>query len=202
MHDLDRVTQDLDEAGDVEPTARRRPDDRHELAVVRDATRLLEMTSHPELDALLDGVLSRAALAAGAGLPPTTARAVALATKHGLRGLGRVVLPVAGRSFDAWVRPGGGSQGAAATLRVSRLLGLPVEGLSTEDREYEIATAYVRFAHVAARRAFHLARSAPPQVAVDRAIASARRETFPALRPRVRRGRWRRRGSQVVVEGL
>lgn len=202
MHDLDRLTQDLDATGDVEPTARRGPDDRHELAVVRDATRLLEMTSHSELEALLDGVLSRAALAAGAGLPPATARAVALATKQGLRGLGRTVLPVAGRSFDAWVRPGGDSQGAAATLHVSRLLGLPVEGLSTEDREYEIATAYVRFAHVAARRAFRLARSAPPEVAADRALASARRETFPALRPRVRRGRWRRRGPQIVVEGL
>ena len=201
MHDLDHVTQDLDDAGLDEPRAAR-ADDRHELAVVRDAARLLEMTSHSELDALLDGVLSRAAMTAGTGLPPATARAVTLAIKRGLRGLGRTVLPVAGRSFDAWVRPGGGSEGVAATLHVSRLLGLPVEGLSTEDREYEIATAYVRFAHVAARRAFRLARSAPPQVAAERALASARRETFPALRPRVRRGRWRRREAQVVVEGL
>jgi len=201
MHDLDRLTHDLDE-GSYDGRFPDELDNRFELAVVRDATRLLEMTSQAELDTLLDGVLRTAARAAGAGLSPTAARAVAVATKRGLRGLGRAVLPVAGRSFDAWVRPGGGSQGTAETLRVSRLLGLPVEGLSTEDREYEIATAYVRFAHVAADRAFRLARSSPPQAAVDRALSSARREAFPALRPRVRRGRWRRRGAQVVVEGL
>lgn len=201
MHDLDRLTHDLDEAGYGGRASGGR-DDRFELAVVRDATRLLEMTSQPELDALLDGVLRTAARAAGAGLSPAAAHAVAVATRRGLRGLGRAVLPVAGRSYDAWVRPGGGSQGAAETLRVSRLLGLPLEGLSTEDREYEIATAYVRFAHVAADRAFRLARSAPPEAAADRALSSARREAFPALRPRVRRGRWRRRGDQVVVEGL
>lgn len=200
MHDLDRITWELDELAPEAALPASATD--REMAVLDDTTRLLELSTHHELEALLDRVVRLAARRSGGDLPPPVRATVAGLTKAGLRGLGRTVLPVAGRSYRAWTRPGGGEQGATAAARVGARLGLPVESLSTEDQEYEIALAYVRFAHQAAHRAFRNARLAPPTVAVSRALASARRENLPAARTGLRRGTWRRRGHHIVVEGL
>lgn len=200
MHDLDRITFELDEL-DLEIPHRARDGD-GEMAVLADTTVLLELSSEEELETLLDRVVQAAARRAAPGLQPRVRATVAALVKDGLRGLGRTVLPVAGRSYGAWVRPGGGERGVSAAARVGAHLGLPVEALSTEDQEYEIALAYVRFAHQAAQRAFREARHAAAPVAVDRALTAARRENLPAARAGLRRGAWRRRGPQIVVEGL
>ena len=62
------------------------------------------------------------------------------------------------------------------------MAGLGVEGLSGEDREFEIAKAFTRFASAAARQAARAPAGAPPQaVARAAAITAARRYAPPML---------------------
>jgi hypothetical protein len=89
-------------------------------------------------------------------------------------------------------------------------MGLELEGLSPEDKEYEVARQFVRFASAAARNAC-LSRSANNPVGAARTAAlMAARTHAPGLAPRLqgrssllwpRSGRWMRRGKTIVLFG-
>ncbi|WP_374583313.1 hypothetical protein [Pseudoduganella sp.] len=83
--------------------------------------------------------------------------------------LGDVLAPLASEVLSA---------GPAA----ARMLGLELEGLSAEDREFETARQFMRFAGLASRRARQAARGDPRQVR-RAALALAARSIAPGLMP-------------------
>ncbi|MGH3870630.1 MAG: hypothetical protein ACRDSR_03780 [Pseudonocardiaceae bacterium] len=125
-------------------------------------------------------------------------------------------LPVIGRGIGSYVDPKYGAFGERAGAAVKGLLGWELEGLSAEDREFEVARAVVRFADAATRQAVQAPPGTPPKaVALAAATAAAKRHapglvvnlvpagaapagTAPARNPS---GRWERRGEHIVIFG-
>jgi hypothetical protein len=106
----------------------------------------------------------------------------------------------------------GTALGTAAKSGIGQFFGMELEGLSNEDREFEIAKRYVRFATSTARNAARLQGSAPPRVVVRKAITTAARDYAPGLigaapalaggsgySQRQASGRWVRNGSTIVL---
>jgi hypothetical protein len=98
------------------------------------------------------------------------------------------------------------------------MFGLELEGLSAEDREFEVARRYVSFAGEAVKN-LALAPSSPdPRTAVNAAAALAAQTHAPGLlqpRPQTgaehsassglpmgHSGRWMRRGNKIVLYGI
>jgi hypothetical protein len=185
------------------------------------ALELLGVSTEQELDRFLGNLVSRAA-----GAVRSFARSP---TGQALKGIAKSAigqaLPVVGRAVGEWVRPGYGEQGARAGKAAGDLLGLELEGLSQEDREFETAQALVRWTADAARRAAAMPAQAPPaRVAKAAAVAAAQRlapglaqvvsrmpvpaagagGSGPQARPGlpVQSGRWTRRGNTVVLHGF
>jgi hypothetical protein len=111
--------------------------------------------------------------------------------------VGRALIPVLRRTVERTLptlsiavaddpRPLAGAAPAAARA-ASRVYGVELEGMSAEDRDFEIARRFVHFARAAMARAS--AGSAPdPATAVADAIAQAGREHAPGLVPPRRGG--------------
>ncbi|MGW8392169.1 hypothetical protein [Pseudoduganella sp. HUAS MS19] len=72
----------------------------------------------------------------------------------------------------------------SAGPRAGRMLGLELEGLSAEDREFETARQFMRFAGLAARRARQAARGDPRQIR-RAALNLAARRYAPGLLPAI-----------------
>ncbi|MDH5339978.1 MAG: hypothetical protein OEW22_09400, partial [Rubrivivax sp.] len=117
----------------------------------------------------------------------------------------------------------GGPVGAAAAGKIAsaatKAFGMELEGMSTEDQEFESARRFVRFAGEAARQASRLAGSTDPQDAAHKAVVGAAKRFAPGLvRPALRAmhgevgpgpiargnhsGRWVRQGEKIVLMGL
>ena len=170
------------------------------------AARLLEVASEEELEEFLGSLVRSAASAARGFAASTTGRALGGVLKNAAR----QVLPKVGRVLGDAVVPGlGGSLGASA----GRWLGqqFELEGLSAEDREFELARAFVRVARDATRAAVRTGPTAPPGQVATAAVVAAARRSLPGLVPVItqgglgpaqrRSGRWVRRGNRVVVLG-
>ncbi|MDQ1835356.1 hypothetical protein [Massilia scottii] len=102
------------------------------------------------------------------------------------------------------LRPGlAGTRGKSVRISLgARMLGLELEGLSPEDKEFILARQLVRLADEAARHAGK-AGSASPQSA-RAAVQAAARQHAPGLLPRIAlpqaaHGRWTRQGGQLIV---
>lgn len=172
------------------------------------AAELLEISSEDELDHFLGDLIKKAAGAAGSFIRSPTGQALGGllkgAAKKALPGIGSAV----GRYF-------GGDAGAQLGSRLASgagsLLGLELEGLNAEDREFEVAKQFVRFAGSAANKAAQAGPSAPPQETAKAAAVEAARQFAPGLlqsgaatgagpagsRPRA--GRWYRKGRNIVL---
>jgi hypothetical protein len=86
-------------------------------------------------------------------------------------------------------------------------LGLELEGLSAEDREFETARQFVRFAGEAVKNALDAPPAADPAGVAQAAAVEASRIHAPGLLPgqpssRSRSGRWIRRGGKIVLFGV
>jgi hypothetical protein len=193
MHDLDRIQL---EAGE------------HEYG---------ELGSEQELEQFLGDLISGVAGAAG--------RFAESPTGHALGGIlkdaARKALPVVGQAIGDYVAPGrGGDWGQRAGAAASRLFELELEGLSNEDKEFELARRYVQWARSAAHsaaRANGRVQAPPATIARSAAVQAARRYA-PGLLSVIDAagyapvtslagarahspltGRWVRRGRYVVV---
>ena len=130
-------------------------------------------------------------------------------------------LPGVGRAVGDWVAPGrGGDIGSRVGNAAADLFGLELEGLSSEDREFEVARSFVRFADAACRNAASAPPNAPPQAVAQAALTAAARQHAPGLlqaaqpatpsggqgsgngNGQPRSGRWVRQGRVIVIEGL
>jgi hypothetical protein len=183
------------------------------------ALELLEVSSEQELDRFLGDLLSRAAGAVSTFAGSSTGQALKGIAKNAVG----QALPVVGQAVGAWIDPRFGDYGARAGRAAGALLGLELEGLSQEDREFATARALVNWIIEAVRRATRMAgQAAPAQVAKTAAVSAAQR-TAPGLAQLIgwpgpaapsdggpqtgpsgngQSGSWVRRGNTVILYGL
>ena len=174
------------------------------------AAQLLGVHDEQELDRFLGDLIGKAGQAVGAFVRSPTGQALGGIIKSAAR----QALPAAGRAIGGYVGGERGAQlGAQTAAAAGRIFGLELEGLSPEDKEFEIAKSFVRFAGDAVTHAAAGPPSAPPQaVAQSAAIQAAQRHAPGLLRggaagssaagaagARGRSGRWFRRGRIVIV---
>ena len=83
--------------------------------------------------------------------------------------------------FGTGIEPAPAGRSPVSTA--ARVYGLELEGLSAEDRDYEIARQFIRFAEAAAREAANPPSALPAAAAVSVAVEGAAREFAPGLLP-------------------
>jgi hypothetical protein len=187
---------------------------------------LLEISHEQELDRFLSKIISSASRAAGGTI--SSQRGSVLGGV--LKAVAGRTLRFAGGTLGNLVAPGvGGVIGKAVGSAAGRAFGLELEGLSGEDREFEVARQYVRFATAAAQEAAATPPEVPPPVAAQDAANAAAQQAAPGLLatpqaapppraangrgplPRrglpgkpgpVRTGRWVRRGHHILLLGV
>ena len=147
------------------------------------AARLLELRGGAQLDRFID------AMVRGGGAPAPLAQALKRAARQVLPLHGWAGAPV----IDALRRRGQ----ADPIARAAHIFGVELEGLSPEDKEFELAQRFVRFA----REAIRLAANAIQPAGVAAALAEAARSHAPGLLHCAagRMGRWQRQGDRIVV---
>ena len=106
-----------------------------ELTELELASELLEVRDEAELDRFLGALMSRAAGAASDLARSPTGQALGGILKQATK----KALPVVGRGLGGWLSPDWAEPGARVGKAAGTLLGLELEGLSGEDREFEIA---------------------------------------------------------------
>jgi hypothetical protein len=134
--------------------------------------RLLEIADERELDGFIGALIARA----------TGGTDQAPASRH-LRGL---LCQAAKRALPFL---GSGLVGGRLATAAGDLFGLELEGLSPEDKEFEVARRFVRFAGASARNARRSPGRVAPQIAAQQALGTAARRYAPGmLRRRPPRG--------------
>jgi uncharacterized protein (DUF697 family) len=156
------------------------------------ASQLLDVQSEEELDQFLGDLVSRAAGAVKDFAGSKTGEALTGVLKKAAGS----ALPILGGAAGGYFGQEKLGQTAGGALR--GWLGWELEGLSDEDREFEIAKAFTRFATAAARQAARAPADASPQAVARSAAISAAQRYAPALLEWLRGGGGR--GQQVSSE--
>lgn len=183
MHDMDQMKLEAEgfEAEAIQGEAGEGESPLSENQEVQLASELLEVQSEEELDNFLGGLVSGAAKLAGAALRSDTGKALVGIAKDAAK----KALPVIGRGIGSWISPErGGQLGASAGRWAGQALGLELEGLSHEDRDFEIAKQLVRFIASAARQAARVG-PGPARAVAAKAATSAARQYAPGLVPKL-----------------
>lgn len=98
-----------------------------------------------------------------------------------------------------------GGAGADSKTMAARMFGMELEGLSPEDKEYEVAQQFIRLAADTIRNASAAAHTgAPPAVTAAAALRQAAGRYAPGLLKSTSQtapasGRWRREGRRIIV---
>lgn len=131
-----------------------------------------------------------------------------------LKGVARKFMPIAGKALGAGLGaaglgPAGPVVGDIGASLAGQAFGLELEGLSPEDREFEIAKQFVKFARDAANTAINNAASGNASQVAKQAIMQAAGKHAPGLlSPVLRRrissagggsGTWRRNSDGSVI---
>jgi hypothetical protein len=171
------------------------------------ASALLEAGSEVELEQFLGDVFRTVGGAAGRFVRSDTGRTLAGILKDAAK----QALPVVGSGVGRWISPtAGGPIGADIGRVAGRIFGLELEGLSPEDKEFEVARQFVRFAGAAVNGATQAPPTASPAAAAQAAAAQAARVHAPGFLSRLqgrsgllwpRSGRWVRQGRTIVLYG-
>jgi len=147
----------------------------------------------------LGDLISKAGRAVGTFVRSPTGQALGGVLKH----VARQAVPIAGRAIGGYIGGGTGAQlGGRAASAAGRIFGLELEGLSPEDKEFEIAKSFIRFAGEAVRTAVTARGAAPPPAIARSAVAQAAARHAPGLLRSTSppmSGRWVRRGRDIVV---
>lgn len=179
------------------------------------ATELLSVSNEAEMEEFLGKLFKKARRAAGKFIKSPTGNLL----KNYLKGIAKKTLPIAGTALGGVIGgPLGAKVAGSATQMVGQALGLELEGLSPEDKEFEIARGYIRFAKDAIdRAASNLNHRYSPAMAARSAMTTAAKKYAPGfLSPRFaehyrknlrgrgrRQGTWaRRRDGSIVLYGL
>ena len=158
------------------------------------ASELLSVTNEQELEQFLGNIFKTVTGAVG-----NFARSPAGQQVGGiLKNIAHKAIPLAGQAVGNWVAPGvGGQIGGQLASGVGSMFGLELEGMSHEDRDFEVAKQFVRLAADAAQAAAH----APPGIrpGADRTTGGGAGGAEVRARPARAGGRRRRRGHQRIV---
>jgi len=184
------------------------------------ASELLEVSNEYELEQFLGDLVGKAGQALGRFVSSPSGKALVGVLKDAAR----QVLPSVGSSVGRYF---GGDTGAKLGGQVAdaagRAFGLELEGLSGEDREFEVARRYVNFAGQAVRNLVEDEAGGSPLSAAQAAAIAAAQTHAPGLLQGVttdglsRRsssgapvphgagavtGRWVRHGNNIIVHGV
>lgn len=136
-----------------------------------------------------------------------------------LRKVAKKALPVVGGALGNFIVPGaGGLFGAKLASQAGKMFGLELEGMDSDEQEFEVARKFVRFASQAAADAADNEAFMSPHQAVRQAMASSARRYAPGLyrtsgrntRGRGHKsnrsgsasaGRWVRQGRNIILTG-
>jgi len=171
------------------------------------ASELLEITNEQELDLFLGNLIKKAGSAVGSFVRSPIGKAIGGVLKTAAK----QALPIAGGALGAYVGgPLGAKLGSGLASMAGQALGLELEGLSQEDREFEAARQFVRWAGETSKNAITAPPAADPVAVARAAAAEAARVHAPgllsgvaALKPhRSHSGRWIRRGNNILLIGI
>jgi hypothetical protein len=142
------------------------------------AAEMLEITNEAELDHFLGGLIRKIGRAVGRVVKSPLGRALGGVLKP----LAKAALPIAGSAVGTFFGgPIGGAIGGKLASAAGGLFGLELEGLSQEDREFEVARRFVRLSSAATRHALRAAPTAAPVTVAKAALVSAARRFAPGL---------------------
>lgn len=146
------------------------------------ALELLEVTNEMEMDHFLGKLIRRAGKSVGRKVPSPLGRALG----KFLKPIAKVALPIAGKALGTMVGgPIGGKIGGRLASAAGRMFGLELEGLSAEDREFEIGKRFVQLAFNAARNTARTRANASPRARAKGGLMAAMRKFAPGLRQRL-----------------
>ena len=166
---------------------------------------LLEITNEAELDLFLGNLVKKVGGAIGKVVKSPIGRAIGGV----LKGVAKKALPIAGGALGAWVGgPLGAKIGSGLASAAGSALGLELESLSQEDREFEGGKQFVRFAADTVKNAISTPSSVNPVSAAQTAATTAAQKYAPNLLTpaastptsgKARSGRWIRKGRNIVL---
>lgn len=169
------------------------------------AAELLSVSSEQELDQFLGGLIKKAGRAVGKFVKSPIGQQLG----GMLKSVAKKALPMAGAALGNLIVPGvGGAIGGKLASAAGSMFGLELEGLSHEDREFEVAKQFVRLAADTTKSAVSAPPSASPNQVVQRAFSHAAQRFAPGLvnvgrsGGQAMSGRWIRRGRRVILLGL
>lgn len=99
----------------------------------------------------------------------------------------------------------GANGGVDLKSKAARIFGMELEGLSPEDKEYEVAQQFIRLATDTIHHAAAAANSAAPTAVATAALRQAARQYAPGLLQKESQaapasGRWRREGRRIILQ--
>jgi hypothetical protein len=181
------------------------------------AAELLEITNEQELDQFLGKMFKRV----GGGIGRFARSSAGRALGGVLKNVAKKALPIAGTAIGGFFGgPAGAAIGGKLLPMAGKIFGLELEGLSGEDREFEVARRFVRMSGDAMRRAAVSRPTEDPIKTARGAVVAAARRHAPGLLsaaspgqgalsvssamggPSGRSGRWVRRGNRIVIFGV
>ena len=171
------------------------------------AAEFLDLDNDQELEQFLGSLISKVGHAIGKVVKSPIGQAVG----DVLKDAAKVALPLAGRAVGTFLGgPVGAMVGGTLASTASNALGLELEGLSPEDREFEVAKQFVRFAGATAKNALEAPPGNPANVAHQAAVDAAR-ILAPGLvniseksgvPDKQRSGRWIRHHGRILLLGV
>ena len=177
------------------------------------AEELLSVQNEYELDQFLGKLVSKA----WGGVKKFAKSSAGRALGGVLKGIAKKALPVVGGALGSMIPiPGVGTMiGRAAGTAVSNLFELELEGMDSEEQEFEVAKRFVRLAGASANRVAAAPKTAHPKAVAQRAVMGAARDltqdvtSAPYGRSNSTSGfgyapggRWIRRGRKIVILGV
>jgi uncharacterized protein (DUF697 family) len=173
------------------------------------AAELLSVSSQQELNQFLGDLIKKA----GSGLRQVVSSPLGQQLGGMLKSAAKTALPIVGSAIGNAIVPGiGGAVGGKLASMAGSMFGLETEGLSHEDRQFEVAKQFVRFGGDATQKALTMTnQGTPPAAAASTAIQKAAERFVPGLLtgPTAaggqfggqvpRRGTWHRHGNKIVI---
>lgn len=168
---LDEYSEEFEEEMEFETDS--------ELVEAELASDMLSVTNEEELEEFIGKLFKKAKKAARGFIKSPAGNML----KKYLKGLAKKALPIAGTALGGMIGgPIGAKLGNSATQMVGKALGLELEGLSPEDKEFEVAKGYVRYAKDAINRAASDRRQRySPRSAARSAMTNAAKKYAPGF---------------------
>ena len=229
MHDIDRVRLEIQpegetfeaeqfEFGEAEFAGSEVGEVFSEMETMELASELLGVSGEAEMEQFLGSLISKAGNALGGLIRSADGQTLVRSLKTAAGKL----LPQVGAALGGAIGgPQGARLGSQAASLAGNAFGLELEGLSNEDREFEVAKRFVDFAGEAVKQLVQNAPSGglpgtPTPNAAAAALAAAARLKAPGLLQKPvasaaspatqagagQGGRWIRRGNTIILLGV